>query len=379
MPKRNDMMLRFLLIVLIISSIGIASANQEDIEELIDYAKKLSEVENYGNSAILYEKIALHYSNNTDWDNASKYYILAAENYTAQGNVTLAAASYRYAGDCLLNMKDCDSALIYYELSAANYKKYDPDYDDSWINVRISNCKEQSLISGLLLFGIILGLLKFSSKAAFGMGFAKLSMKEILAIASLYFILPLLICIVIAVSGELLYTWLSRLFEMKMVLGLFQFVIAISLLTLGLYTIRKWNQKSDVSRKTFLLMAVPCPVSLATMFLTCAFLMITGMKAINAGLLVGGIFFISIIGITTVLRRSRFNKKPSNLGTIMIFFGLLYLLSILLVPAYLPVSEMQISIADFPVDDMIPGFIFIFIMIALGFIRSRIKLTNKGK
>ena len=126
-------------------------------------------------------------------------------------------------------------------------------------------------------------------------------------------------------------------------------------------------------------MAVPCPVSLATMFLTCAFLMITGMEAINAGLLVGGIFSVSIIGITTVLRRSRFNKKPSNLGTIMIFFGLLYLLSILLVPAYLPVSEMQISIADFPVDGMIPGFLFIFIMIALGFIRSRIKLTNKGK
>ena len=372
-------MLRFLLIILLISSIGITSANQEDIEELIEYAKKLSEVDNYGSSAILYEKIALHYSNNTDWDNASKYYILAAENHTAQGNGTLAATSYRYAGDCLLNMKDCDSALIYYELSAANYKMYDPEYDDSWINVRISNCKEQSLISGLLLFGIILGMLKFSSKAAFGMGFAKLSMKEILAIAFLYFIFPLFMCIMIAVSGELLYTWLSRLFEMKMVLGLFKFVIGISLLTLGLYTIRKWNQKSDVSRKTFLLMAIPCPVSLATMFLTCAFLMITGMGTINTGLLVGGIFSVSIIGITTVLRRSRFNKKPSNLGTIMIFFGLLYLLSILLVPAYLPVSEMQISIADFPVGGMIPGFLFIFIMIALGFIRSRIKLTNKGK
>jgi predicted transporter len=126
-------------------------------------------------------------------------------------------------------------------------------------------------------------------------------------------------------------------------------------------------------------MAMPCPVSLATIFLTCAFLVIAGMGYLKAGLLVGGVFFSTILVITTVLRRTRFSKKPSNLGSTMIFFGLLYLLSILLVPAYLPVSEMEIAIGDFPVSDMIPGFLFILVMTAIGFVRGRIGTTDRSE
>jgi predicted transporter len=333
-------MKKIIFILLIVSSIGIASSHQSsDVEELIRYAGRLSELENYDNAGILYNRIALHYSNASDLANASMHYVLAAKNFVSAGDYESAAASYRLAGDCCTGQKECDDALKYYELSAENYKKNDPDYDDLWIGEKIRECREKSLMSGIVIFGIFLGMLKFSSKAAFGMGFSALNSKEILAVASIYLVVPLLMCALISVAGDALYESINTLFGLGIAFGVFQLTIAISLLILGFYTVKKWNQaKKDVSRRTFLLMAMPCPVSLA-----------------------------------------RFSKKPSNLGSMMIFFGLLYLLSILLVPAYLPVSEMEISIGDFPVSDMIPGFLFILVMTAIGFVRGRIGTTDRSE
>ena len=375
------MIKKIIFVLLIVSSIGMASSYQSsDVEELIGYAGRLSELENYDNAGILYNRIALDYSNASDPANASTHYALAAKNFESAGDHESAGASYRLAGDCCAGQKECDTALKYYELSAESYKKNDPDYDDSWINKKIRECKEKSLMSGLVIFGIFLGMLKFSSKAAFGMGFSRLNTREILAVASIYLVIPLLMCALISVADDSLYESISILFGLGIAFGVFQLTIAISLLVLGFYTVKKWNQaKKDVSRRTFLLMAMPCPVSLATIFLTCAFLVIAGMGALKAGLLVGGVFFSTILVITTVLRRTRFSKKPSNLGSMMIFFGLLYLLSILLVPAYLPVSEMEIAIGDFPVSEMIPGFLFILVMTAIGFVRGRIGTTDRSE
>ncbi len=350
-----------------------------DAEELIEYAQRLSELENYDGAGVLYNRIALDYRNASDLANASTYYVLAAENFGSADDYESAGASYRLAGDCCTGQKECDTALKYYELAAESYRTNDPDYDDSWIDAKIRGCREKSLMSGLVIFGIFIGMLKFSSKAAFGMGFSRLNTREILAVASIYLVVPLLMCAVISVAGDALYESINTLFGMGLAFGVFQLTIAISLLVLGFYTVKKWNQtKKDVSRRTFLLMALPCPVSLATIFLTCAFLVIAGMSALKTGLLVGGIFFSTIIVITTVLRRTRFSKKPSNLGSMMIFFGLLYFLSILLVPAYLPVSEMDIAIGDFPMDEMLPGFLFVLAMTAIGFVRGRMRTTDRS-
>jgi predicted transporter len=355
------------------------ASSHEDIENLTEYAEKLSLVKNYDGAGVLYNRIALHHSNASDWNNASKYYALAALNFTVVRDYESAGASYRLAGDCCTGQKECDNALEYYELARENYRENDPDYDDSWIDKKIRECREKSHMSGLMIFGILLGMLKFSSKAAFGMGFSKLNSREILAVASIYLAVPLLMCALISVADDALYEAINTIFGLGLAFGVFQLTIAILLLVLGFYTVRKWNRaKKDVSRRTFLLMALPCPVSLATIFLTCAFLVIAGMGALKAGLLVGGMFFSTIIVITAILRRTRFSKKPSNLGGMMIFFGLLYLLSIPFVPAYLPVSEMETSIRGFPVSDMIPGFLFMLTMASVGFVRGRIRIANRS-
>jgi predicted transporter len=62
----------------------------------------------------------------------------------------------------------------------------------------------------------------------------------------------------------------------------------------------------------------------------------------------------------------------------MIFFGMLYLLSIVLIPAYLPVHEMNIVFEGFSTEDMIHGLLFAAIMILIGFVIERIKNRRIG-
>ena len=360
------------LFMLIVPSVCIANGNG-DIEALKSYAAKLSDVRNHDGAGRLYDRIALHYENESDWEGASGYYILAGGNFEKAEKYESAGASYINAGSCFYELKDCDNASKYYLLGVKSHKKCNPSYDDTWMSEKIKKCNEKSLMSGFVLLGISLGMIKFASKAAFGIGFTAVGRRGILTIASVYFIIPLMMSGLIGMMRDTLYEFMDRLFSFGIAFGAFQLTVALLLLLLGLYTIKKWKDKSDISKKTFLLMALPCPVSLMTMFMTCAFFIITGMEALKAGLLVGGIFFLSIIGITFIIRKSRFEKNPSNLGGVMIFFGVLYLLSIVLVPAYLPVHDMNIIVEGFSNEDMIYGFLFAAVMVLIGFIIEQIK------
>ena len=362
----------FILSILIVPTI-VASGEGINVDVLESHAQKLAEVENYENAGGLYERIALHYGNRSEWECTSGYYLLAAENFEKSERYESAGSAYINAGDCFCEMHDCDNASKYYLLGAESHKRSDTGYDDTWIAEKLKECRERSVMSTLAILGILLGMVKFASKAAFGLGFAAVGRRAIMAIAGIYFFIPLLMSAAIGTMREVLYGFINTLFTFKIAFGAFQLTVALLLLTLGLYTIRKWKDKRDISRRTFLLMALPCPVSLATMFMTCAFFIITGMGVVKVGLLVGSIFFLSILGITFVIRRSGFEKRPSNLGAVMIFFGMLYLLSIILMPAYLPVHEMNIVFEGFSTEDIIPGFLFAVVMVLIGFVIERIK------
>lgn len=366
----------FILSILIVPSI-VASGEGVDIDVLESHAQKLAEVENYENAGGLYERIALHYENRSEWECTSGYYLLAAENFEKSERYESAGSAYINAGDCFCEMHDCDNASKYYLLGAESHKRSDTGYDDTWIAEKLKECRERSVMSTLAILGILLGMVKFASKAAFGLGFAAVGRREISAIAGIYFFIPLLMSAAIGTMREVLYGFINTLFTFKIAFGAFQLTVALLLLTLGLYTIRKWKDKRDITKRTFLLMALPCPVSVVTMFMTCAFFIITGMDAFKVGLLVGGIFSLSILGITFVIQRSSIEKSPSNLGTTMIFFSMLYLLSIVLIPAYLPVHDMNIAIASVSTEDTISGSLFAVVMIFIGFLVERIKNRRK--
>jgi len=379
-----------ILLLIVISLTGIASGDGKvedaDTEDLKDYAEKLVSLKNHKNAGILYQKIAVRYSNESDWSNASCYYVLAGDNFVTVKEYELAAATFLKAGNCYHELRDCENASLYYNKGAELYKTNYPEYDSTWIEEKIEQCKERSLISTLLIVGILLATIKFSSKTAFGCAFATLRKREILAVASFYFAVPFTMSILLGKFGGA-YEFVNILMNSWVLLGLMHLIIALVLLVLGLYTVKKWvRSKKDITRKTFILMAIPCPVCGATMFIACALLIILGMSSVLVGLLVGGIFFATIIGLTFGIRelKERKNLSPSSLGSVMTFFGLLYFLSLLLIPAYLPVKDMEIIIAGVPASDVIAGMLFMLAMTAIGFLKqtfekSLIKKRTKKK
>jgi predicted transporter len=369
-----------ILLLLVISLMGLVSSDGDsgvedkgvDIEEFKGYAEKLVSVKNYKNAGILYDKIASQYSNETDWSNASRYYALAGDNFVIAAEYENAGGSFLNAGDCYYEQRDCDNASKYYLLGGENYKKSDSNYDDSGIVEKIEQCKERSLISTLLIVGILLAVVKFAAKTAFGCAFATLRNREIIAVASVYFAVPFAMSVSLGVLGGA-YEFVNILIGSWVILSVMHLLIALFMLVLGLYTIKKWvRSKKDITRKTFLLMAIPCPVCGATMFIACSLLIIIGMGSLEVGMLVGGVFFVSIMGMTFGIRKLKERKRltPSSLGGVMMFFGLLYFLSLLLIPAYLPVHDMEINIAGIPARDVIFGLLFLVVMMVMGFIKN---------
>jgi predicted transporter len=153
--------------------------------------------------------------------------------------------------------------------------------------------------------------------------------------------------------------------------GVFQVALSGLLIVFGFQTINKWKQGKDVSRKTFLAMVIPCPVSVSTILISSSFLAAAGMGAMPAGLFVGGGFFAAIIGVSFLLRKFRPRQSPATLGMIMVFFALIYIVTLLFAPAYLEAAGMNIETA-FDLGDTLPAVLSIGIIIAVGFIWNRI-------
>jgi predicted transporter len=171
------------------------------------------------------------------------------------------------------------------------------------------------------------GVIIFSIKSGVGCGLASLKNREILTVAFTYFLLSLFMGFLI---GKIPFTFTREILSLGAAMHAF---IAILLILLGLYTIRNWHKGCDVTRKSFLVMAVPCPACLAATFLASSILSsVTGIDGLRIGLWVGTTF---LLGISITAFTTRKFRKPSTLGSAMVFLGLFYLLSIILIPAYL--------------------------------------------
>jgi predicted transporter len=141
--------------------------------------------------------------------------------------------------------------------------------------------------------------------------------------------------------------------------------------TMGVATAREWNRHGhDLSRKTFWVLSVPCPACLAATFLSCSalagLLEVAGWKV---GAVVGLIFFVSIAILSTTV--GKVGKAPSALGNVMIFVGLFYILSMLLIPAYLKTQSIPFVPVTIPASDLFTSYFFILGLVVLGFVGRR--------
>ncbi|AEH60819.1 membrane transporter [Methanosalsum zhilinae DSM 4017] len=187
-----------------------------------------------------------------------------------------------------------------------------------------------------VIAGIVLGIFVIGLKTGIGCGFSSIDKKQILLIASSYLALSFLIGILLA------FIDISVLTE---ILGLgvtLHAIIALFLIGAGIYTQKKWLCGHDVSRKTFLFLAVPCPACLSALILSCIVLATTvTWSGWIIGTFVGAVFFISILSSSWLF--GKMNRTPEDLGTVMMFLGLFYLLGAMLIPAYMQSKQLNIT------------------------------------
>ena len=213
--------------------------------------------------------------------------------------------------------------------------------------------------------GVLIGIFIFALKVSLGCGFANLTGREMLSIATGY----LVICLFMGVAIDLLPDdALSPLVNAGLALHL---AVAFLLVALGIMTARKWNgHHHDISRRTFWILSLPCPACLAASFISCSFLAsIIDMAPWKIGALVGAAFFSFITAFSSVLRR--LNAKPSALGNAMIFLGLFYILSIILIPAYIGCLKTSFLSTSIPASELIPPYLSILTIMGLGFMSRR--------
>ncbi|SFM62555.1 DUF2162 domain-containing protein [Methanolobus profundi] len=201
------------------------------------------------------------------------------------------------------------------------------------------------------VIGILTGIFIFGLKTGVGCGFSTVRKKDVLILASAYFVISIILGSLVEMVDQ---SYLEGIANLGMTLHVF---IALVLIGAGIYTQKKWNCGHDVSKKTFLVISVPCPVCLTALFVSCMILASTlEVSGWKVGILVGSVFFISVISSTWIFRRMK--RTPEDLGTAMMFLGIFYLLGAMIVPAYIKAKKLNLALSSGGEFEMIPLLIF---------------------
>lgn len=186
------------------------------------------------------------------------------------------------------------------------------------------------------VIGILIAILIFGLKTGVGCGFSSVRRRDVLILATGYFIISLILGSLVGLVDE---SYLEVIASLGMTLHV---LIALILIVAGIYTQKKWICGHDVSKRTFLVISVPCPVCLTALFVSCMILASTlEVDGWKVGVLVGIVFFLSVVLSTWVFRSMK--KTPEDLGTAMMFLGIFYLMGAMVVPAYIKAKKLNIS------------------------------------
>ena len=206
------------------------------------------------------------------------------------------------------------------------------------------------------VLGILIGIFIFGLKTGVGCGFSTVGKKEVLTLASGYFIISVILGSFVEIIDQ---SYLEAVADLGVVLHV---LIALILIGAGIYTQKKWSCGQDVSKKTFIAISVPCPVCLVALFVSCMILASTlAISGWKIGILVGSVFFISVISSTWVFRKMK--KTPEDLGTAMMFLGIFYLLGAMVVPAYIRAKQLNMTINVGGELEIIPLVVFVSLII----------------
>lgn len=217
-----------------------------------------------------------------------------------------------------------------------------------------------------IALGVLTGLLIFALKASMGCGLAHLSCREIVLVASGYLLAATAMGIVIdRMSIDLMAEMIRAGVAMHTVL-------AICLVALGMLTLREWRRSgTDISRKTFWALSIPCPACMVATFLSCGVLAdIIEISPARIGAAVGLMLFITITSISLLLRRIR--GGPEIIGRAMMLLGGFYILSIMLLPSYIQLQKTSLDcIAPEMHSELVPSYLILLLLISIGYVIRR--------
>ncbi|MDK2913021.1 MAG: hypothetical protein PWR29_1978 [Methanolobus sp.] len=195
--------------------------------------------------------------------------------------------------------------------------------------------------------GILIAIFIFGLKTGVGCGFSTIRKRDVLILATGYFVISVILGSLVGLVDE---SYLEGIAALGMTLHV---LIALILIAVGIYTQKKWICGHDVSKKTFLVISVPCPVCLTALFVSCMLLASSlGMSGWKVGIIVGIVFFLSVVSSTWVFRNMK--KTPEDLGTAMMFLGIFYLMGAMIVPAYIKAKQLNIAPMEGGGLDIIP-------------------------
>ena len=197
-------------------------------------------------------------------------------------------------------------------------------------------------LSYAIVTGILSSVFIFGIKSGIGCGFSKTG-KLSVAVLCLFYLL------VSTAAGYFMDAFDIASFLTSSLSTMIHIALAFFLPFGGIATIKKWNQGCDISRKTFLILAFPCPVCLSALIISSAALStVIDADGRLIGFLVGLVFAFSIIVSTLFFRNLGrvcrmvhipFDGTPEALGTVMIFIGLFSLVAAVMIPAYMNAGD----------------------------------------
>ena len=235
-------------------------------------------------------------------------------------------------------------------------------------------------ISNVMVLGVLVGIAILALKTGLGCGFANLKRREIIYVAFIYLVASLILSYLVGVipldiTQNILATGVTM-----------HVIIATGLVYFGIKTKKEWlSRGKDVSRKTFLLLSIPCPACLTATFLACLMLsQLSGISHLWIGILVGVIFFIGVCGFSFAVSSvaALFGvKNPSSLGTAMILFGLFYLLSLLIIPAYIQAESIPVPQSTVNSHEVMLSLVVMSLLVGIGVLvdRARRRSVKEGE
>ena len=212
--------------------------------------------------------------------------------------------------------------------------------------------------------GVLLSLLFFGLKAGAGCGFSSHSTRT-----AWYIGLPYLAAgIVFSFIAPALSDRLDSLLNLTLLL---HSMLAVLLILSGVYTAKSWWGGCDVSKKTFLVLSVPCPVCLTATLLACTILTETlHLDAALVGIGVGLFLLFAIVFFTHIVKQ--FHPSPRGLGELMMVVGMFYLIGALIMPAYMNLKDIPAVTASFS-NEMLFPLLAMVVVAASGFVFKRFR------